>query len=421
MSKNTVKNSIKIGTVLLIVAFILFRFDALKTVFSVILNMLMPFVIGAVIALFLSVPLRAIEILLRRTIFKNTDSKGLYRGVALTITLILLFLFVAFAIRSVVPDLISTIRQFGENLPQLVEQFFSWFEGISDADATLLDSILGDLNELTTGIKENIQTYVRAIFLGGVSFVSNTFSFLFTIFLALSFTLYLLFYKETFGKQIQKALHAFLDENAARVTLITGARFGSSFSSFISGLTMSSGIYGILNYVAMLIFGLPYKTSLSFLSVFLNFIPYFGPFLTGFIGFVLIGPLSLQQGLGYIILTVILQQVESNLIYPRVVGEQVGLPGIWVMVSVTIGAAMMGLFGMLMAVPVATVIYHTLGDIVEYKTLKKKEDTQSVENPLQLNEVMNRNLIITLATPKSNKDKEKIDANLKEELEKDQD
>lgn len=168
----------------------------------------------------------------------------------------------------------------------------------------------------------------------------------------------------------------------------------------------------------MFILGLPYKTSLSFLSVFLNFIPYFGPFLTGFVGFVLIAPLGIKEAIIFVILTNILQQIESNLIYPKVVGEQVGLPGIWVMVSVTIGGSIMGLFGMLLAVPVATVMYHTLGDIVEYKTLKKKEDLETSENPIKLSEVMNRSLIIDLATPKN--DKEKVDKDLKEEIEKDQ-
>lgn len=418
MGKNTVKNPIKIGSALLILAFILFRFESLKAVFYVVSNILMPFVIGAVIALFVSVPLKGIEILLRRTVFKTTDSKALYRGVALVLTLILIIVFMFFAIRSVVPDLVVTIRQFGENLPQIIQQFLEWLQGAINTETDIFDTVVTELEGISNGIRENLQEYIRAVFLGGIGFVSTTFSLLFTMFLAVSFALYLLFYKETFGKQIKKALFAFLDEDAAQSILITGARLGSSFQNFIGGLTTASIIYGILNYIAMLLLGLPYKTSLSFLSVFLNFIPYFGPFLTGFVGFVLIAPLGIREAIIFVILTNVLQQIESNLIYPKVVGEQVGLPGIWVMVSVTIGGAVMGLFGMLLAVPVATVIYHTLGDIVEYKTLKKKESPENLKNPVKLSEVMNRSLIIDLATPKS--DKEKVDKDLKEEIEKDQ-
>lgn len=417
MEKNKIKNPIVVGTVLLIVAFVLFRFDALRSVVSAISSVLMPFIIGAVLALFISVPLRGVEIFLRRFVFKNTDSKSLYRGIALVITIVLVIIFMFFAIRSLIPALMDTVGQFTETLPQLIDRFNAWVERFSDTDLEFLNSYQKDLENISNGLRENLQRYVRSAFLGGVSLVSNTFSFVFTMFLAVSFSLYLLFYKETFGKQIVKALYAFLDENTAQVIMITTARFGGSFTNFISGLTMSSVLYGIMNFVAMLILRLPYRTSLSFLSVMLNFVPYFGPFLTGIMGFVLIGATNIQQGLIYIVLTVVLQQLESNLVYPRVVGDQVGLPGIWVMVSVTLGGAIMGLFGMLMAVPVATVIYNTLGDVVEYKTLRK-ESVPLDENTLSLSQVMNKNLIITLATPKSDKEREEVDEDLKEEIEK---
>lgn len=409
MDKSTAKNFFKVGAGLLFLAFILFRFSVFQAGVSVVLRIITPFIIGGLIALFVSVPLEHVEVALRRFVFKDTDKKGIYRTVALIITIVLILIFMYFAISAVVPQMVNAIIGFVEALPRLVNSVITQTEEFimthfDEGDLEIGAQFEEDIRAFSNTVKSNIQGAIKSIFIGGVQMVSSTINFIVTTFLALAFAIYLIFYKETFGDQIRRALYAFLSDNAAKVVLITGKRAQQSFSNFISGVTFSSIIYGIANFIGMVITGLPYKTTMSFVAVFLNFIPYFGPFLTGFVGFVLISVVSFKQGIIFVILTVILQQLEGNVLYPKIMGEQVGLPGIWVMVSVTVGASIMGLFGMILSVPVVTVIYQTLGDVVKYKRLKKEEDEGAVEKPLQLSEVMNQSLLQNIANPEDEED-----------------
>lgn len=411
MNKSS-KQLFKAGAGLLILAFILFRFSVFRSGISSIIGIITPFIIGGLIALFISVPLEHIEVALRRFVFKDTDKKGIYRTAALILTLILVLIFFYFAISAVVPQTINVITQFIEALPGFVNNVINRVEEFlanhfTGEDLTIGKELQADIQSFIAGAKDNAKEAVKSVFVGGVQMVSNTISFAVTLFLALAFAFYLIFYKETLSDQIRRGLHAFLSEDNAQIILVTGKRSYVSFSNFISGITISSIIYGVVNFIGMTITGLPYKTTLSFVSVFLNFIPYFGPFLTGFVGFVLISAVTLKQGIIFVILTLILQQIEGNILYPKIMGDQLGLPGIWVMVSVTIGASIMGIFGMILSVPVANVIYQTLGDLVEYKRLKKQEDKGAEKNPVELGDVMNRSLIETIANPVEDDEEEK--------------
>lgn len=412
MNKSTAKNFFKVGAGLLFWAFILFRFSVFQSGVLTIFKIITPFIIGGLIALFVSIPLEHVEVALRRFVFKDTDKKGIYRTVALIITIVLILIFMYFALSAVIPQMVNAIVSFVEALPNFVNRVITKLEEFmtthfNEGDLEIGSGLEEDIQAFSNTVRDNIKGAVKSIFIGGVQVVSSTVNFVVTAFLALAFAFYLIFYKEKLGDQVSRALDAFLSENSAKVVTITGKRAHRSFSNFISGTTMSSIIYGLANYIGMLITGLPYKSTLSFVAVILNFIPYFGPFLTGFVGFVLLSTVSIKQGVIFLILTVILQQIEGNILYPKIMGEQVGLPGIWVMVSVTVGASVMGLVGMILSVPVVTVIYQTLGDVIKYKRLKKREDKKAVEKPLQLSEVMNRSLIYDIANPEDDEDEEK--------------
>lgn len=396
MNKETVKNSIKIGSTLIILAFILFKIDTLKSGFSTIFNILLPFIIGGITALFLNVPLQGIETLLKRFVFKNHVSKNLSRGIALIFTIVLLVIFLYISTISIGPVLIDTIKQLTNALPQLINRLDRWFANFSISDSEYFTAFEEYLNNISTSLVSSVQKYFKTILLGGVNLVSGTFSLLFTSFLAISFAIYLLFYKETLGGQIKRLLFAFLDDDRAKVLIISGKRFYKNFSNFMGGSAIEAVIFGVMVFIAMTIFNLPHKTTLALLSGALTFIPYFGPFFAAFIGFILIGAIRLRQGLIYLILSTTLQQIEGNIIYPRVVGSQVGLPGIWVLVSVTIGGSVAGILGMMLAVPVTTVIYQTLGDIIEYKIIKKSRDSLNELNPPALSEIMSRNSKINI-------------------------
>ncbi|NLD16980.1 MAG: AI-2E family transporter [Tissierellia bacterium] len=384
IEKNMEKSIIRIGAIFIVLVFLLFKFSAVKIIFTSALKVLMPFLIGGFLAVVISVPLKWIETFLGKFFFKKTSSKTLVRGIALLLTLIILFGTGYFVVSTIIPDLTKTFATFAKVLPETTTKFLDWFEGLNVNETHYLDSIKSDLEKWGPGFSDTLKQSAEKIFKSSFSIVSGTFSVILTSFLAFTFAIYLLFYKETLGNQITRLLYAFLDNEWAYIFIITGKRAAEIYSNFLSGTLIEAIIFGVLNLIAMTILRLPYKATLSILSAFLTFIPYFGAIIGSFVGLILISAISIKQGLIFLIMALALQQIEGNIIYPRVVGDQVGLPGIWVMVSVTVGGAVAGLLGMVLAVPMGTLIYFTLGDIVEYRLNKKSNEN------VKLSEIMRK-------------------------------
>lgn len=391
IGKNTDKKIFKTVALLILLTFSLFNFPQVKMAFLSLLNLITPFLIGGLIAIFISVPLKFIEKLLRKTIFKY-KYKQAFRAIAILITLLLVVAVTAFVFMTVVPQLANATVAFVNELPNVITQITNWLENVRETDIVLVDNIGEELVKLTTNLRDNLENNLSSYLLGGINIVTSTLSSLVTGFLAFVFALYLLFYKETFKRQIERFLYAFFSPDFAESLMLTGKRAADIFSSFLAGTFMESIIFGLMSFGGMTLLGLPYRTTIAILEGFMAFIPYFGAFFGAFIGFILIASESFQQGVIFIIMTIILQQIESNLIYPRVVGKQVGLPGIWVMASVTIGGSLFGLLGMLLAVPTTTIIYYTLGDIIDYRNKKRGEDPLTEKNPIKLSQIMRKNI-----------------------------
>lgn len=391
IGKNTDKKIFKTVALLILLTFALFNFSQVKMAFLSLLNLITPFLIGGLIAIFISVPLKFIEKLLRKTIFKY-KYKQAFRAIAILITLLLVVAVTAFVFMTVVPQLANATVAFVNELPNVITQITNWLENVRETDIVLVDNIGEELVKLTTNLRDNLENNLSSYLLGGINIVTSTLSSLVTGFLAFVFALYLLFYKETFKRQIERFLYAFFSPDFAESLMLTGKRAADIFSSFLAGTFMESIIFGLMSFGGMTLLGLPYRTTIAILEGFMAFIPYFGAFFGAFIGFILIASESFQQGVIFIIMTIILQQIESNLIYPRVVGKQVGLPGIWVMASVTIGGSLFGLLGMLLAVPTTTIIYYTLGDIIDYRNKKRGEDPLTEKNPIKLSQIMRKNI-----------------------------
>lgn len=391
IGNRTDKRVFKTIALLIILTFVLFNFAQVKSALFSLLRLITPFLIGGVIAIFISVPLKFIEKLLRRTVF-GYKYKQAFRAISILITLLLVAAVTAFVFMTVVPQLVNAAVSFGNELPNVIDDITEWLEGVRQTDIAIIDNFGEELVNITTNLRNNLEENISTYLLGGFNIVTSTLSTLVTGFLAFVFALYLLFYKETFKRQIERFLYAFFSVDIAETLLLTGKRAADIFSSFLGGTFMEAIIFGLMSFTGMTILGIPFRTTIALLEGFMSFIPYFGAFIGAFIGFILIASQSLQQAVIFIIMTVILQQIESNLIYPRVVGKQVGLPGIWVMASVTIGGSLFGLLGMLLAVPTTTIIYYTLGDIIDYRNKRRAEDPRIVRNPIKLSQVMRKNI-----------------------------
>lgn len=377
------KTLFKYCAILILLAFALFRINFLASALSTVFGLLKPFLIGWFLAIVFFVPMTPIENFLNAKVFKKSR-KNLSRSIALIITIILFIIILYFISALVIPELAKTIIKFSENIPKLVDNFFNWVEEINESENSYYYKFKDTINDFSLNLKMAIENISKNAVSRGLNFLGNTLSLIFTIFLVLSFAIYSVFYKENLKRASKKALYAFFDKNTAGIIEITAKRIILNITNFIGGTAIESLIFGAMLFISMTILNFPYKTTISICGILTTFIPYFGAFLSGLIGFVLIAVIDIKKSLLFVVLIVFLQQFEGNIIYPKVVGEQVGLPGIWVMMSVAIGGSVFGIFGMILAVPIATLIYKTLGDIVEYKTRKKEGKDLSLSEVMKI-------------------------------------
>ncbi len=388
---NTDRKLLKTGSLLILLTFLLFNISAISRGLLQFLQLISPFILGGIIATFISVPLKSIEKFLRKRVFKYKNKQA-YRGLSILITLIIVALAIFFVIMTLIPQLSEAIIEFVNQLPKVIEEVTKALENLRTTDYEAVNEISDKLIEYANGLRDKLESNLSSYLLGGLNIVTSTFSALVTGFLAFVFSIYLLFYKETFKGQVQRFLRAFLPEDIAESLILSGTRAASIFSNFLSATFIEAVIFGLMNFIGLMILGLPYRTTIALLEGFMAFIPYFGAFFGAFIGFILIASQGLKDGIIFIIMTLVIQQIETNLIYPKVVGNKVGLPGIWVMASVAIGGSVFGLLGMVLAVPIATLIYYTMGDIIDFLSIKRKEDPTLVQSPTRLNQIIRRNI-----------------------------
>lgn len=338
------------------------------------LGLLSPLLIGLCIAFVLNLLLKALEKLWDKALrnYGNNSKwkEKLKRPVCLTLTM-LVFLGVIFAIVFILlPRLEEAVTTMVGNISLYVRQIQKWWGSLSDFAAehgvTLPELTLNatQVRDTVTGfLQEKGDSVVNTTLTITTSIVSAVVNFL----LALVFSLYLLAQKETLMAQAKRLLRAAVPKKVADRTMHLLGLINDAFSSFVTGQVTEAFILGTLCCIGMLILRLPYALPVSVVIGFMSLIPIFGAWIGGATGAFLILFQSPIKSLWFIIFLLVLQQVEGNLIYPKVVGKSVGLPGLWVLAAVTIGGGAFGVIGMLLGVPVCAVIYALVQDFIRSK------------------------------------------------------
>lgn len=369
MDKRLKKSIIQIGLIFIIATFLLFNHTVFKSAFSTFISITFPFILGGVIALFLNVLLKIVEKFLGKTVFRKKRNSKIKRPLALLLSIFLLILAISILFRIVIPTFISAVNTVAEELPNIFNQLVKFYENTNNPQ---IDSIIKNIESKLKELEGLLQNNSKNIILGSLNAVQSTVSSIFTGFLSIIFSVYLLLNKEQLAQQMERFLLAFTNKEWTRRLISLGQRFNYIFTNFLQGAIIESAIFGLMLFIPMLLLKLPYAATVSILIAVFQIIPYFGAFISGAIGFILVTTSGIKNGIIFLILLIIFQQIEANIIYPKVVGEKVGLPGIWVMVSVTVLGSIMGLSGMIIAVPIATTIYYFMGDLINYKTNKKE-------------------------------------------------
>lgn len=351
------------------------RLDVVLGTLNVVAEIFFPFMLGGAIAFFLNVPMSFLERILFGTDRDKKWKKSLARPLSLLLTIILVLAVIVLVIFVVVPKLSSTVAGIAVQIEMAIPRAQEWLEDIFRNNEQMTDW----LNSQEVNWETMAQTALNMIQNGAEGVVASMvvaakgiISAVYTFVIAMVFSCYILVQKEKLQVQARKLLCALLPAiHAERVLYIFSLSY-RTFTNFITGQCLEAVILGSMFFVVMSIMGFPYALLVGILIAVTALIPIFGAFIGCAIGAFLILVVNPTQALAFIILFLVLQQIEGNLIYPHVVGNSVGLPSIWVLVAVTVGGSLMGIAGMLIFIPFVSVLYTLLREWV-YRRLEEKK------------------------------------------------
>jgi len=364
-----------------VVLFVLLHVETVVSGFGLLLEIIKPFIVGGVIAFILNIPMKGIE----EKLFKKWKGKGfvaLKRPISLILSILFVVAVITLVIVAILPQLKATFTTLGNKLP-------GFFEDVEDMLAELavtypaLGERLNDLsatefdwNAILSAIVNFLQSGVTNMLNSTVNVASGIIGAVTTSIIGLIFSVYILLQKEKLQEQILRIISAYLPERTGGRIREICHRLHVNFTNFICGQCLEAVILGCLFVVVMSILGLPYAIMIGTLIAFTALIPIVGAFIGCAVGAFMILIDDPIKALWFVILFLILQQMEGNLIYPRVVGNSVGLPAIWVLVSVSTGGSLFGVAGMLMFIPLMSTIYSLIKDDVNSRNRRKMMSRQ---------------------------------------------
>lgn len=327
-------------------------------------DLLWPFLLGGAIAFVLNVPVRAVE----RSLFPNAGkAEKLRRPLAYILTLLCLVSVLTLAVLVIVPGIGDAAALLGEQLPAALERIRVWL-GELGALLPWLGEVVADLNIDWADLSQKALTLVKELssrlLSSGTGIVGDVVSGVATFVIAFIFSIYVLFQKERLARQGKQCLYALLPRNAADKALRIFALAERTFSGFLSGQCLEAVILGSIFVLVMTVLRLPYAPLVGVLVALTALIPVVGAFIGCAVGALLIAISDPMQALLFVAVFLVIQQLENNLIYPQVVGSSVGLPSIWVLAAVTVGGSLMGVAGMLVFIPLCSVVYALFRDFI---------------------------------------------------------
>ena len=345
------------------------------------LGILSPFVLGGGIAFVLNVPMRAIE----RHLFPNRRRlTRLRRPLALVLTLVALTGVLTLAFCVIGPGIKDAVVSIAAQVPDAFDRLYQRLLGLEQYLPQIKD-LVGDLaidwKSLSQKALSLAQSWGGSLISSGGGLMVGVVSGVSTFVIGLIFSFYILLQKEKLARQGRQVLYGLLPLKQADRALEVLRLAERTFSNFLSGQCVEACILGTLFVIAMTIFRMPYALLVGVLIALTALIPIVGAFIGCAVGALLIAITDPWKALAFIILFLVLQQIEGNLIYPHVVGSSVGLPSIWVLAAVTLGGKLMGVGGMLFFIPLCSVLYALFRDFVKGRLAEKKVPARKWRDP----------------------------------------
>lgn len=384
LDKENTKQIMKIVIVAIVLLVVLINIQPIWNVVKVFLGILSPFIWGLAIAFILNIFMTFYE----NKVFKSRKhdvkeknklknnknivrkkKKGAKRTFSIILSILTIIAVISIIMTLIIPQFVEVISNLIKNIPSYLENLKNFGINITEQFPEInnyIQNIHIDTDALRNGIM-NISKDVLSVTINQISsLISNIVNF----FIAIVFAVYILANKEELKVQAKKFVYARLDKEKADYVLKVSRLARDSFRNFLTGQAKEAVILGVLCAVGMLILQIPYAGPIGALTALTAFIPIVGAFIGGFIGAVLIVAVDPIKAIVFIIFIIVLQQIEGNLIYPHIVGKNIGLPSIWVLVAITVGGSLFGIIGMIVGLPIVSIIYA----IVMEETNKKLEE-----------------------------------------------
>ena len=368
------KRKIQIGITILIVpvilAYLLFNGKSIGNALSTFMAIISPFIIGAALAFVLNMPMNFIE---NKLLKKWTSKPGLKRAISLLISLVIVSAILTFVVTLIIPNFLEAIKSLIQGIPVLVEKLRKYPEIAKQLDKIYDTYAITSTHDLFVKLKpyltKNGLDILNNVFFG----ISTVFSVVLSFVVSFTFAIYLLFSKETLRRQFTELTYVFFSGKTAKRIIVFFKVAYEKFYSFFKGQFIEAFMLGFMCFIGMYLLKMPNAATVSVLIGFGALIPLVGAILGAALGALIILIESFSKAIMFVIFIIVLQQFDGNVTYPRIVGSSVGLPSIWVLVAIIIGAAVSGIVGMLIFVPIFATIYELL-----YRYKKKKLEDKNI-------------------------------------------
>ena len=358
--------------------FALLRLDSITNAVSMVIDVLKPILYGMVIAYLLNPIVKQVDRILVPRLEKymqKNRAKKCSRGIGVILSLVFLFALITALCNMLIPELVKSIRDLIITLPGQLNNVVDWFNHLQASDTAMGILMRNALEEGTTTLQNWLRTdlmpQVNTIMSNLTVGVLNILNEVLNCLIGLIVSVYLLFSKEQYSAQCKKMTYAFLKTNHANMLLHLTKKSNEIFGGFIIGKIIDSAIIGVLCFIGLSLIKMPYTLLVSVIVGVTNVIPFFGPYIGAIPSAFLILLSDPKKGLYFIIFILVLQQIDGNVIGPKILGNSTGLSPFWVVFSILIGGGMFGFVGMIMGVPTFAVIYYIISMITSQRLERK--------------------------------------------------
>lgn len=362
---------------LMLLAFALYRFDAIITLFKTLLSILTPFIMGLFMALLINLPLRLLEQVIILPVTRPALQK-MRRAITLSLSVLIVGVVIALLLIVIIPEVSGAVERLIRVIPGLLKDLELW---LTERNANVRQTL--GLAETNEGEVRDIFQRAYQFLVGGLSYSSGVVisaaGFLVNLVVGLVFAIYLLFSKEVIQNQFSRLLRSLLPPRVSRRALEISRMLIRAYTNFLGGQLLQAFISSVLTTLVLIIFGFPYAVLIGLITFVSALIPVFGPFISGVLGMLLVLTVSPSQTLWFLVAFFIVQQLSGSVIYPRIMSNAIDIPSIWVLVAVTLGGGIMGIPGMLLFIPLTAVAFHLVSEYVSKKEQAAKGTEQHID------------------------------------------